>query len=133
MVSYECVEHIMQKKTGKMSNMAIKLDMSKTYDRVEWHFLEQAMLKISFSTNWVSIVMNCISTISFSIMINGQAKGFFKPQRTLRQGDPLSPYLFLLCAESLSHMLTTALRQGNISGCQISSSCPKISHLFFCR
>lgn len=64
-------------------------------------------------------------------MINEHAKGFFRPQRGLRQGDSLSPYLFLLYAKSLSHSLSSALSQRKIAGCQIAYWCPKISHLFF--
>lgn len=109
----------------------MKLDMSKAYDKVEWIFIEKVMLQMGFELLWVSLIMDCISPVSFSVMFNSDLQGYFKPARGLRQGDPLSPYLFLICAESLSRMLSFELQSGGISGCKITRSCPTISHLLF--
>ena len=76
-------------------------------------------------------MMMCISTISYYVLINGEAKGNIVPTRGLRQGDPISPYLFLLCAEGLSAMLRKEEEQGKIHGISISRGAPRISHLFF--
>jgi hypothetical protein len=111
--------------------MAMKLDMSKAYDRVEWVFLEGIMLKLGFHPTWVSLVMACVKRVSYSVLINGEPKGFFYPSRGLRQGDPISPYLFLLCAEGLNALLARASQTKTIQGLAISRGGPKLTHLFF--
>ena len=85
--------------------MAMKLDMSKAYDKMEWCFLEQILLKLGFQESWVALIMKCITTVSYSILVNGEPKGMIKPSRGLRQRDPLSPYLFLFCAKGLNALL----------------------------
>ena len=85
--------------------MAMKLDMSKAYDKMEWCFLEQILLKLGFQESWVALIMKCITTVSYSILVNGELKGMIKPSRGLRQRDPLSPYLFLFCAKGLNALL----------------------------
>lgn len=75
--------------------------------------------------------MNCITSASFSVILNGEPTGKIIPTRGLRQGDPLSPYLFLLCLEGLSLLINMATRTKVISGIQIARSAPKLTHLFF--
>ncbi|KAL9420510.1 hypothetical protein AB3S75_038143 [Citrus x aurantiifolia] len=88
------------------------------------------MQKLGFSSNWIELTMNCITTPSFSVLINGVPKGQIQPQRGLRQGFPLSPYLFLLCAEVFSNMLIQADQNQIIYGLRFNSSL-SISHLLF--
>ena len=109
----------------------MKLDMSKVYDRVEWDFLKKIMERMGFHSKWVGWIFECVSTISFSIMVNGEPRGHIVPSRGLRQGDPLSPYLFLLCSEELNGLINNAVREGKIQGYSLCRNGPKISHLFF--
>ncbi|KAK0579380.1 hypothetical protein LWI29_025445 [Acer saccharum] len=105
--------------------------MSKAYDRVEWAFLAKMMSRLGFSNSWVERMMNCISSVSFSFLVNGAICGTVKPTRGLRQGDPLSPYLFLLCAEGLSCAINSAVVQRSLSGFVCRKPGSIISHLFF--
>ena len=93
--------------------------------------MEVIKQRLGFNERWISLVMMCISTISYYVLINGEAKGNIVPTRGLRQGDPISPYLFLLCAEGLSAMLRKEEEQGKIQGISVSRGAPRISHPFF--
>ncbi|KAK9984665.1 hypothetical protein SO802_034190 [Lithocarpus litseifolius] len=88
--------------------MTFKLEMSKAYDRVEWRFLMEVMRKMGFCESWIAIIYECISTVSYSILVNGEPKGNISPTWGIRQGDPLSPYLFLLCSEDDSLLFCRA-------------------------
>ena len=107
-----------------MGFLALKLDMSKAYNRVEWGFLKKVMEKMGFGEKWVKLIMECISTVSYSILVNGEPKGDIKPSRGIRQGDPLSPYLFLLCSKGLNRMLQAAAREDEIKGFSLCRNGP---------
>ena len=111
--------------------MALKLDISKAYDCVEWHFLQRVMEKLGFPVDWIKMVMSCVTTPSFSILINGKPYGMIHPSRGICQGDPLSPYLFLLCAEGFTALLKKAELEGRIKGVSIYRGSPKVTNLMF--
>jgi hypothetical protein len=131
LVAYETLHSMHTKMWGKTGYMTLKLDMSKAYDRVEWAFLVEVMKKLGFADRWVELIMTCVTTVKYSVLINGEATGRICPSRGLRQGDPLSPYLFLLCTEALSAQLTKAERIGLLIGVPTSPRGPRINHLFF--
>ena len=85
--------------------MTMKLDMSKAYDRIEWDFLCLLMKKMGFHKRWINLIFGCISSVSYSILVNGEPQVDIKPSRGIRQRDPLSLYLFLLCSEGLNGLI----------------------------
>ncbi|XP_010682933.1 uncharacterized protein LOC104897695 [Beta vulgaris subsp. vulgaris] len=131
MTAFEIFHSMKRGGDGKKGVMAFKLDMSKAYDRVEWSFLERVMGRLGFCEGWVRRIMECLSSVSYSFKLNGSVEGNIIPSRGLRQGDPLSPYLFLLCAEAFSALLSKAAGDGLIHGARVCRSAPRISHLFF--
>ncbi|KAA3475053.1 reverse transcriptase [Gossypium australe] len=131
LLAYEIMHTIKQKRTGKKGVMAVKLDMSKVYDKVERKFLEDVINKMGFACEWVELRKRCFSTVNYAVNINGKRGNLFKPSRGLRQGDPLNPFIFLICSEGLSSLMRTATRQGLVKGAKASRRGPAISHLLF--
>ena len=111
--------------------MTLKLDMSKAYDRVECDFLDKIMERLGFDGKWRKLVGCCFRSVSFSIMINGEPHGFFHPSRGLHQGDPLSPYLFLLCAEGFHSLIQQVADNGELREVSLCKEGQKITDLFF--
>lgn len=131
LIAYEYLHHLILMKQGKRCFATMKLNMSKVYDRVEWIFIEKMLIKIGFSVHWVKKIMRCVTSVRYSFQINGQAYGELIPSRGLRQGYPLSPYLFLICAEGFSALLRQAENKQDILGLKIARIAPSITHLFF--
>ncbi|XP_075650028.1 uncharacterized protein LOC142620554 [Castanea sativa] len=111
--------------------MALKLDISKAYNRVEWVCLDKIMEKLRFGVKWRGFIMQCVSTVTYSIKINGIPRGNIIPSTGVCQGDHLSPYLFLLCAEGLSLLIKSSVASGVLEGVVVCRNGPKLSQLFF--
>ncbi|XP_058071129.1 uncharacterized protein LOC131220184 [Magnolia sinica] len=105
--------------------------MEKVYDRVEWTFLKQVLMRFSFSSKWIGIAENCWASSWVSMLVNREASGFFKPSRGLRQGDPLSPSIFIICADVLSRGLNRHVDQGHCLPYKLKRSCPRVTHLLY--
>lgn len=131
LIAYETLHCLKSKRSGRMGYMALKLNMSKVYDHVEWDYLESIMAKMGFSNRWISLISSCIHIVTYLIMLNGQPHGLIKPSRGLRQGDPLSPYLFLLVTEGLHALFKMVEDDGDFMGVSLSLAGPRISHLLF--
>lgn len=89
------------------------------------------MRRMGFNDVWIRWIMGCVTTVSYSFLLNGDPRGRIIPARGLRQGDAISPYLFLLCAEALSRLISHAEVTGLIHGVKICARAPAVSHLFF--
>lgn len=131
LVAYELLHTMRGKRQGKNGCCAFKLDMAKAFDRVNWKFIDNIMRKMMFPAHMITTIMDCISTVTYSVIINGQRYGQFNPSRGLRQGDPISPYLFLICSEGLSALIHQANTLNNITGVRASANGVMISHLLF--
>ena len=129
--AYECMHSMKQKKARDLSCCALKLDMRKAYDRVEWCYVQAIMLRLGFHQLWVQMVMRLVSSVSFSVLFNGEFLNKFRPSRGIRQGDPISPYLFLLAAEGLSCLIKSRIQSSHLSGIMVAPSAPMVSQLLF--
>ncbi|XP_019184158.1 PREDICTED: uncharacterized protein LOC109179042 [Ipomoea nil] len=131
MIASEVGHYLRRKQLGQVGWAALKLDMAKAYDRMEWPFVEQMLRRLGFDDRWVQLVMLCVRSVRYKVLINGRPSEEIVPTRGLRQGDPLSPYLFIICAEGLSLLLQDSQTRGLIHGCRVARGAPSISHLFF--
>ncbi|XP_042980139.1 uncharacterized protein LOC122310310 [Carya illinoinensis] len=131
MIAYEALHTMKTRQKGKVGSMALKLDMAKAYYRIEWSFLENIMRKMGFGERWIGLVMQCVSSVTYSVMVNEQSGRVIKPTRGIRQGDPISPYLFILCAEGLSNLINKAETRCEIQGVAIAKGGTRVSHLLF--
>lgn len=113
MLGYECM-HWLRHHKGKTGYVALKLDMSKAYDRVEWGYLEKLMERMGFCLSWRALIMRCVRSVSYSFKLNGLVGGRLRPSHGIRQRDPLSPYLFILCTQGLSAIISSFVARGDI-------------------
>jgi hypothetical protein len=123
--------HTFKNKKGKKGFMFLKMDMEKAFDQMEWLFLLAIMKKLGFNDTWLGWIEACISSSSFSILINGSLFGMISPARGLRQGDPLSPFLLILGSEVFSRLMIHEASLGHINGIKIARNNPAIHHLLF--
>ncbi|KAA3482794.1 Retrovirus-related Pol polyprotein LINE-1 [Gossypium australe] len=129
-ISQEVI-HTMRKKNTQRQWMILKLDLEKAYDRVYWGFLRDTLDALDLPRDWTSKVMKCVETTSMQVLWNGEKTERFRPKWGLRQGDPLSPYLFVLIVERLSHLINQALFYKQWKPIKLSCNGPPLTHLFF--
>jgi hypothetical protein len=130
-MAYECLHFMKRNMEKKNRYCALELDMRKTYDRLEWRYLEAVMIKLGFHRCWVQMIMQIVKLVSFQELFNGGKLQQFLPKRGVRQGDPISPYLFLLAAEGLSCLLKHHSLSSGLHGLMVAPSAPAVSYLLF--
>ncbi|CAA7042859.1 unnamed protein product [Microthlaspi erraticum] len=125
------VVHSMRRKKGKKGWMLLKLDLEKAYDRVRWDYLEDTLVASGLSEKWVRWILECVTGPSMHVLWNGEKPEAGKPERGLRQGDPLSPYLFVMCMERLCHMIERSMEEKKWKPISLSRGGPKLSLMCF--
>ena len=112
-------------------NCIFKLDMMKAFDRVSWWFLRQLLCKFGFDYRFILLILNNLSHSWFFVLVNGRARGFFQASRGIKQGDPLSPLLFILASEALSRGLNAQVADGSVAPYATLRGCVRVIHLSF--
>jgi hypothetical protein len=108
--------------------MLLKLDLSKDFDKLSWQYMKALLLAFGFNKDWISWIMNLISSTFFSILINGVPSQPFSPSRGIRQGDPLSPFLFVIMAKGLGCYIKASIQNGSLQGLPLHGLQPTASH-----
>ncbi|XP_057545956.1 uncharacterized protein LOC130824951 [Amaranthus tricolor] len=118
-------------KKNRISGALIKIDFKLAYDSIRWSFLRKVLEKLGFGRKWIAWIMECVSSASMSILVNGSPLRPFKMEKGLRQGDPLSPYLFILVTEALIYFLKQAHDMNMIEDVRIGKAKVSLKHLQF--
>ena len=130
-IAQEVIHSLRQKKKGKVGYMALKIDLEKAYDKLEWSFIQDMLIRVNMPTDLIDTIMSCVTTVSTSIVFNGEALDPIYPSRGLRQGDPLSPYLFILCMDFLKQLIQELCSSNLWKPIKVSQRGPSVSHLMF--
>jgi hypothetical protein len=125
------ITHSFQLSSWQQKAFMLKIDLAKAFDRLEWNFILMALAHKGLHGHFINLIHACISTPSFSVIINGQAYQNFTSSRGVRQGCPISPYLFVLAINELSIQLQHGLAQAALSGVTLGPNCPPIHSLLF--
>lgn len=111
--------------------MAIKVDLEKAYNRLRWSFIFNKLKEMGIPSGLISIIMKCVTTVSVQIAWNGEVSKEFPISQGIWQGDPISPYLFVLCLKRLAHLINQVVANHSWRPIQLKKDGPKLSHLFF--
>ena len=131
LITHETLHYLKTSNATKNCSMAVKTDMSKAYDRLEWSFIQLVLERLGFQNIWVVRIMAYIRTVSYSYLVNDSVQGSALPTRGIRQDDPLSPYLFILCSKVLLGLCRRAQQTGLLSGIRVVRGWPRVNHLLF--
>ncbi|GKV32323.1 hypothetical protein SLEP1_g40939 [Rubroshorea leprosula] len=127
-IANEIIDEVKRK---KKASFAFKVDFEKAYDHVCWEFLQYIMSRMGFKSKWRRWIDECLRTVEVSVLINCSNTKQVKINKGLRQGDPLSPYLFLIVAEGLNGIISSAVNWGLFEGISVGSNEMKWSHIQF--
>lgn len=122
-------EIIEETKVTKTRRLLFKVDFAKAYNSIDWNYVIEMLRNMNFPGKWISWVKECISTATANVLVNGSPSGEFQLERGLRQGDTLSPFLFLVAAEGLNALTKRAVREGLLKGVTIGRGNMVIFHL----
>ena len=111
--------------------MVVKIDLEKAYNRLEWSFVRMVLKHFGFPANIINLIMSCISSTSTVVLFNGNKLDSFQPIRGIKQGDPISPYIFLLCIEFLGAQINSVCENKRWDTIKASKNGPNFSHVFF--
>ncbi|XP_074313566.1 uncharacterized protein LOC141648748 [Silene latifolia] len=131
LLAHEAIQNINKHSSGACGRFAFKADMSKAYDRIRWDFLHRTLICFGFPNSLINLIMSVVTTVSYEVLVNGAPLKQFQPSCGLRQGDPLSPYLFILCMEILSQNVLAVEVNKSIYGIKLSRTTPPLTHLLF--
>ncbi|KAL9667444.1 hypothetical protein QQ045_001803 [Rhodiola kirilowii] len=112
-------------------NILMKIDMSKAYDRVSWIFLLRMLQALGFDRTWCDLIYHNISNCWYSMLWDGSSYGHFKSNQGVRQGDPLSPTLFIVCMEAFSRLLQDQVALKKIYPYFVKVGALVVSHLLY--
>jgi hypothetical protein len=125
------IAHSFSLASWKSLDFMLKIDFAKAFDKIEWSFIISALARKGLHSHFINLVHACISSPTFSVIINGQSFAKFNSSRGIRQGCPLSPYLFVFAVNELSLMLDDALQANHLTGISLGPNCPPIHSLMF--
>jgi len=115
----------------KAGGVAIQVDLEKAFDRLRWDFIHDTLVDIGLPSSLIHVIMHCITTPTMHVLWNGRPTDAFNPSRVVRQGDPISPYIFVLCMERISQTICKLVDEGHWHAIKMSRRGPSLSHLFF--
>ena len=131
MIITQEIIHTMSGKKGKTGFMALKIDLKKAYDRLEWSFIRDTLILFNIPKYLMDVIMSCVSSSSIAVLLNGGALEEFQPSRGTRKGDPLSPNIFIICMEVLGYMIKDKCDSNLWDPVKSSRGSLAFSHLFF--
>ena len=123
--------HTISRAKGKEGYMVIKVDLEKAYDKLEWSFIGEMLFRVNFPSNLIQLIMSCVTSVSTSILFHGGVLDSFHPSRGIKQGDPLSPYLFIMCMDFLGQLIEEKCSGKFWNSVKASRNGLAFSHLVF--